>query len=307
MIKSKREKGVTLVALIVTVVILLVVSGASIALVSGQGLFEKADFSRARYTNAQEEERLFLEKYSNEIDNKNSGSTNNLSEPEIRFVSASLGTITIAAEDNESEISAYAIKTEEGTPTNEEYTSWNGNEKSVTVVNNVDTYLWVKNSNNTTTMKKFKIHEHTGNSTQGGECYQEPVYHVHKGNTRSGGECYLRNETTTWNEVVYYSATIAQGATMQSDSRIDTFYASQSESDVMYSVLKKFSFTDNSGTSMWTMYSVWLGSDYNTAVQKSKSNNYDHIYTSSTNSGYVVGSVDTTNSQTLYKKTNTKK
>lgn len=33
-------------------------------------------------------------------------------------------------------------------------------------------------------------HHHSGNESEGGECYQNPVYHTHEGNSTEGGKCY---------------------------------------------------------------------------------------------------------------------
>ena len=51
-----KEKGVTIIALIVTVIILLIISTVVILSASGNGLFQKADTARVEYLSAQEEE-----------------------------------------------------------------------------------------------------------------------------------------------------------------------------------------------------------------------------------------------------------
>ncbi len=57
----KKEKGITLVALVVTIVVLLILAGVSLSLVlSNQGIVTKANEGKTNYTNAAEEEKLEL-------------------------------------------------------------------------------------------------------------------------------------------------------------------------------------------------------------------------------------------------------
>lgn len=57
----KKEKGITLVALVVTIVVLLILAGVSLSLVlSNQGIVTKANEGRTNYTNASNEERQEL-------------------------------------------------------------------------------------------------------------------------------------------------------------------------------------------------------------------------------------------------------
>ena len=49
----KKEKGITLVALVVTIVVLLILAGVSITMVLGQnGIVNKAKDAKANYTDA---------------------------------------------------------------------------------------------------------------------------------------------------------------------------------------------------------------------------------------------------------------
>lgn len=67
----KKEKGITLVALVVTIVILLILAGVSLSLVLGnQGLVTKANEGRTNYTNASNYEHETLtnaDKYINSL------------------------------------------------------------------------------------------------------------------------------------------------------------------------------------------------------------------------------------------------
>ena len=66
---SKREKGITLIALIVTIIVLLILAGVTINLaVNNQGIFNKAKTATRAYKNATEEEEASLALLENEID-----------------------------------------------------------------------------------------------------------------------------------------------------------------------------------------------------------------------------------------------
>lgn len=66
----KNKKGITLVALVITIVVLIILAGVSISLVlSNQGVLNKTTQGKTNYTNAQEEEQTQLtnvEKYIND-------------------------------------------------------------------------------------------------------------------------------------------------------------------------------------------------------------------------------------------------
>lgn len=64
---KKKNKGITLVALIITIIILLILAGISISALTETGLFEKTKEAKEKYQNAQESENNYLEKYSEEI------------------------------------------------------------------------------------------------------------------------------------------------------------------------------------------------------------------------------------------------
>ena len=57
----KKEKGITLVALVVTIIVLLILAGVTISLtMSGNGIFDKSREASKKYVNAsnQEQEQL---------------------------------------------------------------------------------------------------------------------------------------------------------------------------------------------------------------------------------------------------------
>ncbi len=64
---SKNNKGITLVALVITIVILLILAGISIAQLTGNGLFENAKLAKEKYYNAQDLENSILDDYNDKI------------------------------------------------------------------------------------------------------------------------------------------------------------------------------------------------------------------------------------------------
>ena len=62
-----KNKGITLVALVVTIIILLILAGISISALTQTGLFGKAKLAKEKYKNAQEKENVTLSDYSNNI------------------------------------------------------------------------------------------------------------------------------------------------------------------------------------------------------------------------------------------------
>ena len=67
--KTKENKAITLVALVVTIIILLILAGISISVLTQTGLFEKAKLAKEKSDNAQKQEQEFLKKYEDEIYN----------------------------------------------------------------------------------------------------------------------------------------------------------------------------------------------------------------------------------------------
>lgn len=61
----KEQKGITLVALVITIIILLILAGISIATLSQTGLFQKAKEAKEKSINAQGVENNTLGEYEN--------------------------------------------------------------------------------------------------------------------------------------------------------------------------------------------------------------------------------------------------
>ena len=73
-IKNKREKGITLVALVITVILLLILAGVTIRGVLGEkGLAEEAKNATKRYGEAQDEEQNVVKNFLDELRDINSG------------------------------------------------------------------------------------------------------------------------------------------------------------------------------------------------------------------------------------------
>lgn len=65
----KSQKGITLVALVITIIILLILAGISIASLSGSGMFQKAQKAVNDYGNASNKENSTLQDYENLFNN----------------------------------------------------------------------------------------------------------------------------------------------------------------------------------------------------------------------------------------------
>ena len=84
--KSLKEKGITLIALVITIIILLILAGIAISTLTGSELFEKARLAKEKQENAEIEEDEILGDYENKISN---------------YVSGSRDTVTISKEEYE--------------------------------------------------------------------------------------------------------------------------------------------------------------------------------------------------------------
>ena len=75
---KKQSKGITLVALVITIIILLILAGITINTLTGSGLFENTKLAKERTKNAQELENKTLGEYENEIGKYINGTRSNL-------------------------------------------------------------------------------------------------------------------------------------------------------------------------------------------------------------------------------------
>ena len=65
--KTKAEKGITLVALIITIIVLLILAVVSINAVQNDGIIDYAKNARTEYEKAQDEEQALLDYYTSQI------------------------------------------------------------------------------------------------------------------------------------------------------------------------------------------------------------------------------------------------
>ncbi len=79
---KKKEKtnsnGITLIALVITIIVLLILAGVTINLTLGEnGIFRTAEMAGKNYTQAQEQELAGIANFENEINNIIAGTGNN--------------------------------------------------------------------------------------------------------------------------------------------------------------------------------------------------------------------------------------
>lgn len=68
MLKDRKSKGITLVALIITIIILLILAGISISSLTNTGIFQKAKDAKKANENAELEQNTRLDEYESELD-----------------------------------------------------------------------------------------------------------------------------------------------------------------------------------------------------------------------------------------------
>ena len=66
---NKKNKGITLVALVITIIILLILAGISISALTNTGIFQKAKDAKQKSADAELDQNTKLDEYENEIDN----------------------------------------------------------------------------------------------------------------------------------------------------------------------------------------------------------------------------------------------
>jgi len=64
---SKSNKGITLVALVITIIVLLILAGISISALTNTGIFQKAKDAQKVSENAEKEQRETLGEYEKEL------------------------------------------------------------------------------------------------------------------------------------------------------------------------------------------------------------------------------------------------
>ncbi len=103
---KEQNKGITLIALVITIIILLILAGISIASLTGSGLFEKAGEAKNKSVEAQEGENTTLKEYEDTINGflgNNLSGGSNLGE-EIKNVDTSITDPVSAMPDGTKEV-----------------------------------------------------------------------------------------------------------------------------------------------------------------------------------------------------------
>ena len=71
-----KNKGITLIALVITIIILLILAGVTIGQLAGNGLFDKVKLAKEESEEAQKEENATLDNYENKIGQYRDGTRN---------------------------------------------------------------------------------------------------------------------------------------------------------------------------------------------------------------------------------------
>lgn len=90
---KNQSKGITLVVLVITIIILLIIAGISIVALKGSGLLEKAQLATIKYSNSQVNEEVQIDKYANAMNSYISGSRDY--ETEINNLKAEVNNLKI--------------------------------------------------------------------------------------------------------------------------------------------------------------------------------------------------------------------
>ncbi len=97
---KKENKGITLVALVITIILLIILAGISITQLTGNGLFENAKLAKEKYFNEQEKENKTLASYEEQISEYvGNGRDNNYSSIELDYDN-SVDVSSYTSEDN---------------------------------------------------------------------------------------------------------------------------------------------------------------------------------------------------------------
>ena len=73
---GSKIRGITLISLVITIVILVILAGVTIVQLNNNGLLKNAKLAREKYTNSQKEENFVLDDYTNQINGLSISSRN---------------------------------------------------------------------------------------------------------------------------------------------------------------------------------------------------------------------------------------
>ena len=113
MIIKNKNKGITLIALVITIIILLILAGVAIAQLTGNGVFDKVKLAKEKSEQKQEEENVTLGDYENKINEYVNGSRSNVNSSKVLWVNEQLETDflaqTVTLNDNINNYSYYEV------------------------------------------------------------------------------------------------------------------------------------------------------------------------------------------------------
>lgn len=211
--EQEKENGITIIALVVTIVVLIILAGISISTLMGEnGIIEYAKRAAKETEESAKREKNDLEELESELTGKKYGVEANIQlsgeklqvetpvlQAQIKHVSYSNTEIDIAK-------CAWAL-TSDSKPLGEEKEKYansfkeNEEEISFELPQVGDYYLHVLTVDNQEHIKETisgkisvseNYHKHEGNSITGGGCYTQPVYHAHAGDATKGDGCYTK-------------------------------------------------------------------------------------------------------------------
>jgi len=93
----KNMKGITLIALVITIVVLIILAGVAISLSLGEnGIFNKAKYATEEYANEQAREETEIAKYANEIES-HVGSSRETTKPKKKVLFEGMQSVSTTA------------------------------------------------------------------------------------------------------------------------------------------------------------------------------------------------------------------
>ena len=106
---KKENKGITLVALVITIIILLILATISIQSLTNTGLFAKAQEAKEKTQNAEENQAKTLNEYEDELNKYVSETTTKPPAPQVKKVADNIGSVLSTTDNTELE-DAYGNK-----------------------------------------------------------------------------------------------------------------------------------------------------------------------------------------------------
>ena len=109
MINKNKDRGITLVALVITIIILLILATISIQSLTNTGLFQKAQEAKEKTQNAEENQAKTLNEYEDELNKYTSGTPTTPPAPQVKKVADNIGSV-LSTTDNTELQDAYGNK-----------------------------------------------------------------------------------------------------------------------------------------------------------------------------------------------------